>query len=141
MRTPVGIIIFISAMLAVDFYVFQAVKTVSENLSPKGKMIVYAVYWSITALAIICFLVFVLTDQHLLSKKFRPCLGSQKVNLSLSACWPMMLLLQPRRPNRLKGLLKQSQPRPTPLPQRPKRNRQTLNLQKTNRLKGSLKPK
>ena len=43
MRTPIGVFIFISVMLLLDLYFFQAVKNVSQNLSPKAKTVVYAV--------------------------------------------------------------------------------------------------
>lgn len=44
--------IFIVLMLALDLYVFQAVRFLSASLSPRGKVIVYAIYWGISALAV-----------------------------------------------------------------------------------------
>jgi predicted MPP superfamily phosphohydrolase len=71
MRTPVGVIIFISVMLLLDTYVFQAIKAVSQTASPRIRIIVYSVYWALTAIAILGFLFFVYTDQSFLGKKFR----------------------------------------------------------------------
>lgn len=39
-------------MLALDLYVFQAVKFLSATMGPKARLVVYAVYWSISALAV-----------------------------------------------------------------------------------------
>lgn len=71
MRTPLGVFIFISVIILLDTYFFLALKTVTESVSPKTKSIIYAVYWSITALAIIGFLLFVYTEQQFLGKKVR----------------------------------------------------------------------
>jgi predicted MPP superfamily phosphohydrolase len=43
--------IIIVLMLLLDLYVFQAVKLVSHDLSQKGKLIVYVVYWTISVAA------------------------------------------------------------------------------------------
>ena len=53
MRSPIGAFIFISFMLLLDGYVFQAVKAVSLSASPKTKAIIYGIYWCITIIAII----------------------------------------------------------------------------------------
>jgi uncharacterized protein len=84
MRTPLGVIIFISIMLALDTYVFQVIKTVSQSLSPKAKTIIYAVYWGVTALAVICFLLFVFTGQDFLGKKMRTYLFATLIGLFLA---------------------------------------------------------
>ncbi len=71
MRSPLGAFIFVSLMLLLDTYIFQGVKTISMPLSPKAKSIIYAVYWSITILVVIGFLLFVFTGPDFLPKKFR----------------------------------------------------------------------
>ncbi|UEG48645.1 metallophosphoesterase [Ferruginibacter lapsinanis] len=71
MRTPIGAFIFVAVMLLLDTYVFQAVKAVCQNSSPKTKAIVYAIYWSISAIAVIGFLIFVLTDHTFMPRKVR----------------------------------------------------------------------
>jgi uncharacterized protein len=84
MRTPLGVLIFISIMLALDTYVFQAIKAVSQSLSPKAKAIIYAVYWAITAVAVICFLLFVFTGQDFLGKKTRTYVFATLIGLFLA---------------------------------------------------------
>jgi hypothetical protein len=84
MRTPLGVIIFISITLLLDTYVFQAVKSVSQALSPKAKTVVYSLYWLLTALAIISFLLFVYTQQDFLGKKVRTYLFATVIGLFLA---------------------------------------------------------
>ena len=84
MRTPVGVVLFISMMVLLDAYFFQAVKNVSQNLSPKTKTIVYTVYWSITFIAVIGFLIFVYTEQNFLGKKVRTYLFAMIIGLFLA---------------------------------------------------------
>ena len=56
MRRLLGSGIFILIMLLLDFYVFQAVKHVSQSASPKARIIIYTLYWSTSALAVGIFL-------------------------------------------------------------------------------------
>jgi uncharacterized protein len=84
MRTPFGVIIFLSIMLSLDLYFFQAVKNVSQNLSPKAKTILYSIYWSITILAVIGFLLFVYTEHSYLGRKVRTYLFSIIIGLFLA---------------------------------------------------------
>lgn len=84
MRTPLGVIIFIGINLLLDTYVFQAVKSVSHGLSPKAKTILYAVYWSITAISVISFLLFVYTQQDFLGRKVRTYLFATVIGLFLA---------------------------------------------------------
>ncbi len=48
--------IFILVMLLIDWYVFQAIKLVSQQTSTKVKIIIYGLYWAITLAAILVFL-------------------------------------------------------------------------------------
>ncbi|MGF2413713.1 metallophosphoesterase [Ferruginibacter sp.] len=84
MRTPLGVTIFITIMLLLDTYVFQAVKSVSHSLSPKAKTIIYSVYWGLTAIAIVSFLLFVYTEQDFLGKKVRTYLFATVIGLFLA---------------------------------------------------------
>ncbi len=93
MRSPLGIVFFLTALLSLDFYFFQAVKTVSQNLSPKTKAIVYGIYWGITILAVASFLLFVLTEQHLLGRKVRTYLFSIVIGLFLAKMIAMVFFL------------------------------------------------
>lgn len=84
MRTPLGVIIFIAINLLLDTYVFQAVKSVSQGLSPRAKTILYAVYWGVTVLSIISFLLFVYTQQDFFGKKIRTYLFATVIGLFLA---------------------------------------------------------
>ena len=81
MRSPTFILIFLGIMILLDTYVFQAIKVVSHSASPKTKTIIYSVYWAISILAIIGFLIFVLTVPEFLPKKVRTYLFATVVAL------------------------------------------------------------
>ena len=80
-------------MLLLDTYVFQAVKAVVQNSGPKTKAIVYAAYWSITALAVIGFLLFVFTEQNFMGKKVRTYLFARLVGLFLAKLTALIFFL------------------------------------------------
>ena len=84
MRTPLGIFIVIAIALLMDTYIFQAVKALCQSVSPKAKVIIYTVYWSLSALAIISFLIFAFTDHNFLGKKFRTYLFATAIGLFLA---------------------------------------------------------
>ena len=84
MRTPLGVTIFIAIMLLLDTYIFQAIKSLSQALSPKTKTIIYSVYWGLTAIAVISFLLFVYTEQDFLGKKVRTYLFATVIGLFLA---------------------------------------------------------
>jgi predicted MPP superfamily phosphohydrolase len=84
MRTPLGVLIFISITLLLDTYIFQAIKSVSQGLSPKAKTIIYSIYWGLTALAIVSFLLFVYTQQDFLGKRVRTYLFATVIGLFLA---------------------------------------------------------
>lgn len=71
MRTPAGVAIIIIIMLALDFYVFQAVRTISQNATSKTRFILFSIYWGISILSVLGFLFFVFTDSPFLGKRFR----------------------------------------------------------------------
>ena len=93
MRTPIGVFVFIALMLLLDFYFFQAVKNVSQNLSPRAKTIVYIMYWAITILAVVGFLLFVYTEQQFLGKKIRTYLFAMIVGLFLAKITALVFFL------------------------------------------------
>ena len=84
MRTPLGAFIFIAIAILMDTYIFQAVKSVSQSISPKAKAIVYAVYWGLSVLAVVSFLLFLFTDHNFLGKKFRTYLFATAIGLFLA---------------------------------------------------------
>lgn len=81
MRTPIGASIFLVIMLLLDVYVFQAVKTVSYSASPKTRTIIYSIYWGLSVLAMVSFLLFVFTDPEFLGKKLRTYLFATLIGL------------------------------------------------------------
>ena len=93
MRTPLGVVIFLSVMLLLDTYFFQAVKTVSQNLSPKAKTAVYCIYWSLTVVAVIGFLMFVYTKPDFLGKKLRTYLFATILGLFLAKLTALIFFL------------------------------------------------
>ena len=81
MRTPLGALIFVAIMLLLDTYVFQAIKAVSNDASPKTKSIIIFIYWAISILAILGFLLFVFTGPDFLPKKVRTYLFATVIGL------------------------------------------------------------
>ncbi|RYF91153.1 MAG: metallophosphoesterase [Chitinophagaceae bacterium] len=93
MRSPLGFIIFTGFMLALDFYFYQAVKTVSQGLSPKAKLIIAIVYWGFTLLALGGFMLFVFTEPQVLGKKIRTYLFATVIGLFLAKLTAMIFFL------------------------------------------------
>jgi len=93
MRTPFGAFIFVLIMVLLDTYVFLAIKTVSHSASPKTKTIIYSVYWIISIIAIIGFLVFVFTGPGFLPKKVRTYLFATVIGLFLAKFFAIVFFL------------------------------------------------
>lgn len=71
MRTPFGVIIFLSLMLSLDLYVFQSIKIVTSTSTIRTRNLVVFSYWIVVAVSVISFLLFVYTTQDFLGKKIR----------------------------------------------------------------------
>jgi hypothetical protein len=84
MRTPLGAFIVVAIMLLMDTYIFQAIKTVSQNVSPKVKIIIYSIYWTLSAVAVVCFLLFLFTEQSFMGKRFRTYLFATFIGLFMA---------------------------------------------------------
>src|SRR6185312_14207585 len=84
MRTPLGAFIFVVIMLLLDAYVFQAIKTVSQSASSKTNTIITYVYWTISIIAIIGFLLFVFTGPDFIPKKVRTYIFATVIGLFLA---------------------------------------------------------
>jgi predicted MPP superfamily phosphohydrolase len=84
MRAPIGVFIFIAIAVLMDTYIFQAIKAISQSASPKTKTIIYTVYWVLSVVAIVSFLIFFFTDQAFLGKKFRTYLVAVAIGLFLA---------------------------------------------------------
>ncbi len=93
MRSPTGVIVFLSVMLLLDLYFYQAIKTVSQAASPKTKMLIAVIYWSVTIIAVVGFLLFVFTDQQVLGKKIRTYLFAIIIGLFLAKLTAMIFFL------------------------------------------------
>ena len=84
MRSPLGVVIFFAIMLLLDTYVFQAVKVVSQTASSKTKIIIYTIYWSLSALALIGFVLFIYTGPDFFPRKIRTYLFATVIGLFLA---------------------------------------------------------
>ncbi|RYY68410.1 MAG: metallophosphoesterase, partial [Chitinophagaceae bacterium] len=71
-------------MLTLDYYFFQAIRTVSNSATARTKMIIAAVYWGVTLFCVIGFLLFVFTEQEFLGKKVRSNLFAIIIGLFLA---------------------------------------------------------
>ena len=83
MRNPTGALIFIAIMILLDTYVFQAIKAVTHSASPRTRSIIFSVYWGLSILAIIGFLLFIFTSD-LLPKKVRTYMFATIIGLFLA---------------------------------------------------------
>jgi predicted MPP superfamily phosphohydrolase len=93
MRSPLAVIIFLSVMLGLDYYFYMAIRTVSQTASYRSKMVIGSIYWTITILAVIGFLVFAFTDQQFLGKKVRTYLFATVIGLFLAKLTAMIFFL------------------------------------------------
>jgi uncharacterized protein len=84
MRTPLGALIIVIIMLLLDIYVFIAIKTVSQSATSRTRAIIFSVYWIISILAVIGFLIFVFTGPEFLPKKVRTYLFATVIGLFLA---------------------------------------------------------
>ncbi len=62
MRSPSFIWIIVVLMGLLDLYVFQAVKVISSTASPRARLIIYTVYWSLSGLTILLLLLMPLVN-------------------------------------------------------------------------------
>jgi uncharacterized protein len=69
------LLIAVAFFLTIDFYVFQAVKTVFQAKSETFRNIVYAVFWTLNGLTILAFLMAQMLDPEWLGKRLRWALG------------------------------------------------------------------
>jgi len=63
--------LLIGLMILLDFYVFQALKIVSQSASPKTRMIIYVSYWVLSVLALVLLIILPLINFDNLPKGFR----------------------------------------------------------------------
>ena len=66
-----GAAIIVAIMIVLDFYVFSALKSVSQGASEKTRTLIYALYWTIAIVALAGLILFIFTDSNFMSKKIR----------------------------------------------------------------------
>lgn len=93
MRTPFGVFILIALMLLLDFYFFQGVKTVMQSASQRSRNTITIVYWSITAIICIGYLLFVFTNVGFLGKNVRAYLFAIIVSMFIAKFVAVAFLL------------------------------------------------
>lgn len=84
MRSPLGVLILVIIMILLDTYVFQAIKAVSHAASPRTRSIIFTVYWVISIIAVISFILFIFTRPDLLPKTIRTYVFATIVGLFLA---------------------------------------------------------
>jgi predicted MPP superfamily phosphohydrolase len=84
LRTPLGVFLVVAIMLLMDTYIFQAIKAVSQSVSPRLRMVIYTIYWILSAIAVVCFILFVFTEQHFMGKRFRTYLFATFIGLFMA---------------------------------------------------------
>jgi predicted MPP superfamily phosphohydrolase len=91
MRSPLGVVIFLSFMLLLDLYVYQAVSVVLQTSSITIQTTTFIIYSSFTLLAVLGFLIIVYSKPAFLGKKIRTYLFAVIVGLFmakiLAACF------------------------------------------------------
>ena len=93
MKSARGMFFFLAILLCLDFYFFQALKTVTQNNTAKTKNIIYGIYWGITVLAVISFILFGVTEQQFFGRKIRTYLFSIVVGLFMAKFVAMLFFL------------------------------------------------
>ncbi len=93
MRRFAGSWIFIIVMLLIDLYVFQAVKLVMQQASPKLKFIVFGLYWFFSAAAVITLLIMPYINIESWPKTFRTYFFSILIGVFLSKAVTVIFLI------------------------------------------------
>jgi uncharacterized protein len=84
MRTPLGAFVILAIMLLIDWYVYQAIKTVSGSSSSKTRQWVFYIYWGISLLAISFHLILNFADPLLFGKHIRSHIFATIIGIYLS---------------------------------------------------------
>ena len=71
MQRVLGSGIFILVMLLIDWYVFQALRVVTHQVSPRARWIIFGVYWAITVAVVASILLAPVINLDNLPKIFR----------------------------------------------------------------------
>jgi uncharacterized protein len=71
MRSSPFWLVLIGMMILLDFYVFQAVKVVTHSAEPKTKTVVFVLYWALSIIVLLAFLVVPYLNFDHFPKNFR----------------------------------------------------------------------
>jgi len=71
MRTPIGSFILLLTMVALDIYVFMAIKSISHSASSRMRTFVFSAYWFVSVVALVGVLIFIFGGIEYLPKKVR----------------------------------------------------------------------
>jgi len=71
MRSPSFLWIVVLLMTILDVYIFQAVKAICSAASPRTKIIIYSLYWSLSALTILLLVLMPLVNYEKWPRTFR----------------------------------------------------------------------
>ena len=93
MKTPTGAILFLSFLFLLDLYVFSSVKHLSNGMSEKGKWWINVIFWGLSILTIVAFLLFVTTNRQDLNHKFRTHLFAFIIGLFLAKLIAVLFFL------------------------------------------------
>lgn len=93
MRNSLGILIVVLIMGLLDLYVFQAVKAVSLKRPQRTRAVIFGIYWSVSVMAIISFLIFVFSAPDFFSPRFKTYLLSTIGLLFFAKLFAVIFLL------------------------------------------------
>lgn len=71
MRSPLGLLVFIAILLLMDWYIFQSIKYLLLDVSPRTQSFVIGLYWGIAVISVMVLLTYNLMHEDFLSKKVR----------------------------------------------------------------------
>ena len=58
MRSPIFILVFVSILILIDFYIFHVLKTLSQAASSQVKSIIFVAYWALCVISVTSFMLF-----------------------------------------------------------------------------------
>jgi len=93
MRSPLGSLVFIVVMLLVDLYVFVAIKTVSQNASPKTRAVIFTVFWTISIISMVFIALLPYVNYNSWQRPFRTYLFAVVIGLFLAKVIAVLFFL------------------------------------------------
>ena len=93
MRNKNFVWILFTLIVLVDLYVFAGLKSVTQHLSDRSKTILHIAYWTVSILAIVCFLSFAFFPVVQASRNFKTYVFSIVLGLFLSKLICTIILL------------------------------------------------